>query len=98
MSTLLNKQVLKTALVILCIVGALTKFVYFMDKHTQHYTMRGTCEEKITTQNREGTAIYYKILVRYENGEVKELSVDARDYVTYTKGKPYIFNRSKFVW
>jgi hypothetical protein len=88
----------KQILIILGIVFGIWYFIHFMHEHTQHYNMRGVCEEKMTTQNRDGDAIYYKILVRYENGEVKELTVNPEEYVNFTKGSTYTFNRSKFVW
>lgn len=85
----------KQILLVVCIFIALG---YYMASHTVHYTMTGTCEEKITTQNRDGRIIHYTILVKLENGEVIEREVEPAGYISYVKGHTYVFSFSKVNW
>jgi hypothetical protein len=60
--------------------------------------MTGTCEERITTQDRDGHIIHYTILAKLENGEVIEKEVEPKAYISYVKGHTYVFSFSKVNW
>ena len=86
---------LKSFLLIVCVIVGI---IYYAHTHTVHYTMTGTCEEKITTQDRDGRIIHYTILVKLENGEVIEKDVEPKAYVSYVKGHTYVFSFFKVKW
>lgn len=89
---------MSTAKYLLFAVCVLIGMISYKEAHTIHYTMTGTCEEKITSQDRNGRHIYYTILIRLENGEVIEKDVEPSAYVTYNKGGRYVFNLTKTDW
>ena len=89
---------IKGFLTVLGVIAILYSIGIYAEKHTVKYTMTGVCEDKITSQDRDGRHIYYTILVRLENGEVIEKEVEPSAYVTYKKGGQYVFSFSKINW
>jgi len=86
---------LKQFLILVCVIVGI---IYYAHTHTVHYTMTGTCEEKIISQDRDGFIIYYMILVKLEDGKVIEKEVKPAAYVSYIKGHTYVFSFSKVNW
>ena len=86
---------LKEFLILVCVFVGM---VYYQMSHTVHYTMTGTCEEKIISQNRDGNILKYIILVKLEDGKVIEKEVEPVAYVSYVKGHTYVFSFSKVNW
>lgn len=81
-------------LIISVIVAVVFGIVWLDNKFRVHYTEWGTVIDRITTQTREGHDIRSRIIVvRYNSGDVRELTVEARSFYNYEIGESYLFNR-----
>ena len=88
-----KKEIIVTILVAIIVICG----IWFNNSHQVTYQVKGTCVERFTVGDEHGNA-NYKVIIKYDDGAVETLNLNAESYINYQVGKAYIYDRTKFQW
>ena len=91
------KTIVKEIIGGILVISLLVSGVSFISSHQVPYKLKVICMDKFPLGDKNGNA-NYKIIIKYEDGDVETLDVSPNVYITYKVGGHYIFDRSKLVW